>query len=218
MAEGMLGTQDRDMARMYQQVASAVNQYHGNPAMFTEAQVKQLKAAADSMGIAMSVSFSPGRAFKKGLYELGEGLTFGLLPNRWDPGALNTGEDIAGGIGGLLGLAMPVGAGVWAGGKALQGAQRLAVRGSTLFPVKSGLHAAIKGMKKSQLQKALLSAVKGANKVAAYPGVRKALGTAAGWNVPFTNINAIRGAGVGLGLLNRDILGESNPDDVMELQ
>ena len=211
MAEGMMGSQERDMARMYQQVSAAVNQYHGNPGVFTEAQVKQLKSAADAMGIAMSVGFSPGRAFKKGLYELGEGLTFGALPNRWDPGAMNTGEDIAGGVGGLLGLAMPVGGGLALGSKAMRGAARIA-GGGKFIPAGGRLLKTIAGIKNQKLRKQMINAVLAANRVAKAPAATRALSYMA--NSP----RLMRYGGAGLGLLNRDILGESNPEDVMEMQ
>ena len=211
MAEGMMGTQEREMARMYQQVSAAVNQYHGNPGMFTNDQVKQLKSAADTLGIAMSVSFSPQRAIQKGLYELGEGLTFGALPNRWDPGAMNTGEDIAGGVGGLLGLAMPVGGGLALGSKTMRSAARIA-QGGKAIPAGGNVLKIIAGIKSQKARRAALRAVIAANSAMKSGAVVRTLGYMG------TSPRLMRYGGAGLGLMNRDILGESNPEDVMEMQ
>lgn len=115
-----------DLQRMYKQVTEAINMYYSYPDSFSSDQLKRLKGAADSLGIGFSPNFSTGRAVKKGLYELGEGLTLGLLPNSWDPGALNDAEALAGSVGGLLGLATPVGVAAKAGGGALRIAKNLA--------------------------------------------------------------------------------------------
>jgi len=115
MAQAQASPQAQQQQRMqmiYQATVAAIRNYKNNPAAFTDAHLKAMKSAADAFGIPFEVPFSAGRAFAKGAYELGEGLTLGLLPNSWDPGAMNTGESIAGVAGGLLGLAAPIGIGL----------------------------------------------------------------------------------------------------------
>ena len=108
-AQGPQAQQQQQMQQIYQATVQAIKNYQANPAAFNEGHLKAMKKAADMFGIPFEVPFSAARAFKKGAYELGEGLTLGLLPNSLDPGAMNTGESIAGGVGGLLGLAAPAG-------------------------------------------------------------------------------------------------------------
>ena len=130
--------QQAQMESVYQATVQAIRNYQRNPAAFTDQHLNAMKKAADMFGIPFEVRFSGKRAFKKGAYELGEGLTLGLLPDSWDPGAMNAGESVAGAAGGLLGLATPAGLafkGASAGIKLARGIQAgtAAQRQSTLL-------------------------------------------------------------------------------------
>ena len=116
--------QQAQMQSVYQATVDAIRNYRQNPKAFDESHLAAMKKAADMFGIPFEVPFSAARAFKKGAYELGEGLTLGLLPDSLDPGAMNTGESIAGMAGGLLGLATPIGLGF----KGISVAGKLATR------------------------------------------------------------------------------------------
>lgn len=118
----MAQEQQNQAAQLFQATSRLVNQYYQNPSMFTDDETKQIYAAAKSLGIPFEAKFSGNRAVKKGLYELGEGLSFGLLPNSLDPGAMNTGEELAGMAGGLAGLVAPG----YVGLKVGRGAARMA--------------------------------------------------------------------------------------------
>lgn len=56
-----------------------------------------------------------GRALGKGAYEFADTALLGALPESWDPGAETGGEEFAGSIGGLLGLAGPAAVGYGVG-------------------------------------------------------------------------------------------------------
>ena len=123
--------QQEQMQMLYEKTRRTIALYQQSPEVFSPDQLKTLKKAADAFGIPFEVPFNTGRAIKKGLYELGEGLTLGLLPNSMDPGAMNAGETIAGGVGGILGLAAPVGLGIKGAGFAAKLVGR-AARGQSL--------------------------------------------------------------------------------------
>lgn len=133
----MAQTQQDQMQKIYQATQSAIAQYYKNPDMFRDEEIAEIKKAADSLGMSFSPNFSGKRALKNAAYELGEGLTFGLLPNSFKPASLNPLEDLAGTAGGLLGLAAPIGLGAKAG--------KMAVKGATALSKGEGIGIAAKG-------------------------------------------------------------------------
>jgi hypothetical protein len=169
--------QQMEMQRAHQMVMSGIQMYEQNPNAFNATQVRSLVEGAQSLGIDWSPSFSVQRAFKKGLYELGEGLSFGLVPNSWDPGAYNAGEEIAGGIGGLLGLAAPIGVGAKAVGLA-RGAATAVGKGLPKGMFARKVYGMMKGPQAFKVPKTSMRyAMRGANslqKVLNSPGAVKA--------------------------------------------
>lgn len=140
---GTQTAEERQMQKVQEMVLTGIQMYEQNPGMFSTDQVKELVAGAEALGLSWRPNFDAGRAVRKGLYEMGEGLTLGLLPNSWDPGAYTAGEQIAGGVGGLLGLAAPLGI----AGKAVSG-------------VRAGASAVGRGLSKGSIVNPVVRALK----------------------------------------------------------
>lgn len=181
---GTMTREEREMQRAHETVLRGIQMYEQNPDMFSTEQIRSLMEGAQALGISWSPQFSGSRALKKGIYELGEGLTFGLLPNSLDPGAFTPGEQIAGGIGGILGL---VGPGLLAGG---------AVKYS-----RAGLNAIGKGLEKGAVIKPVASALRGRVPAAfTKMGIRGARGLETALRSPKLQQMALRAAASKWGL------------------
>jgi hypothetical protein len=93
-----------------------INQYHQNPDAFSEDQAERLAL----MAFTMNIPFRPEtKKLSKFVFELANTATLGLTPNSWRPRRVaehlygeTQGEKIAGGLGTLMGLAIPIGGGI----------------------------------------------------------------------------------------------------------
>ena len=93
-----------------------INRYHQNPKAFSEDQAERLAL----MAFTMNIPFRPEtKKLGKFVFELANTATLGLTPNSWRPRRVaehlygeTEGENIAAGLGTLMGLAVPLGGGI----------------------------------------------------------------------------------------------------------
>jgi hypothetical protein len=227
----MAQSEQDQMQRIYQATQTAVSQYYKNPAMFTDEEVSQIKKAADSLGISFSPNFSGKRALKNAAYELGEGLTFGLLPNSFKPTTLNPLEDLAGTAGGLLGLAAPIGVGMKAGKMAMRGAEKLAAGKGIGIAAKrafgadaKGIAAAINGIKNKSIRKKMISLAMKAQHAMGSQGIKNFAGRALEAKIPgmvpmLGGKSALQyGSGIGAGMMANKFFDQPSEEELMEQQ
>lgn len=97
----------------YQLVVNLIDRYNQEPDLFSIEQVKELQVAAQQLGIKFSPKEDLGRMAKNFAFEAADTATFGLLPDElfgWQikPDSLTSSDEIAGGVGGLLGFLAPL--------------------------------------------------------------------------------------------------------------
>ena len=97
------------LSPQYRKAVELVNKYNKNPELYNKDQGEQIAQIAYMYDLPFEAE---SKGMKKLLYNMGEGLTLGMLPNSWEPREI--GEDygfesmsgkIGGGVGDLLGLA-----------------------------------------------------------------------------------------------------------------
>tara|TARA_R100000664_G_C2743791_1_gene131916 strand:- start:594 stop:1190 length:597 start_codon:yes stop_codon:yes gene_type:complete len=113
------------LSPQYRKAVELVNKYNKNPELYNKDQGEAIAQIAYMYDLPFEAK---SKGMKKLLYNMGEGLTLGMLPNSWEPREI--GEDygfeslsgkIGGGVGDLLGLVGGVGAGAGLLGAGVKG-------------------------------------------------------------------------------------------------
>jgi hypothetical protein len=115
----------------YEIVTALIDQYNTDPSRFNIQQIQEIKSAADELGIKFSPQEDLTRMMKNAAFGLADTATFGFLPDNFmgyqiKPDQLTTADQVAEGVGGLLGFAVPFAAGGKVAGATVKGLEKIA--------------------------------------------------------------------------------------------